>query len=49
MDEDVFDFIDPRVERECLQLLSNPERLESKDAVKGFRFLSLGSSLSLQF
>ena len=27
MDEDVFDFIDPRVKRECLQLLPNPERV----------------------
>ena len=39
MDKDVFDFIDPRVKRECLELLSIPERLESEDAVKAFRFL----------
>ena len=39
MDGDVFDFIDPRVRRECLQLLSNPERVESKNAIETFRFL----------
>ena len=39
MDEDGFDFIDPRVKRECLELISIPERLESEDAVKAFRFL----------
>ena len=39
MDGDVFDFIDPRVRRECLQLLSNPERVESKNAIEAFRFL----------
>lgn len=31
MDGDVFDFIEPRVKREGLQLLSNPERVESKE------------------
>ena len=39
MDGDVFDFIEPRVKRECLQLLSNPERVESKDAIEAFKFL----------
>ena len=39
MDEDVLDFIDPRVKRECLQLLSNPERVELKNAIEAFRFL----------
>ncbi|PFX34097.1 hypothetical protein AWC38_SpisGene926 [Stylophora pistillata] len=39
MDGDVFDFIDPRVKRECLQLLSNPEKVESKDAIEAFRLL----------
>ena len=39
MNGDVFDFIDPRVRRECLQLLSNPERVESKNAIEAFRFL----------
>ena len=39
MDEDVLDFIDPRVKRECLQLLSNPEGVESKNAIEAFRFL----------
>ena len=39
MDGDVFDFIEPRVKRECLQLLSNPERVESKDAIKALKFL----------
>ena len=39
MDGDVFDFIGPRVRRECLQLLSNPEKVESKDAIEAFRFL----------
>lgn len=27
MDGDVFDLIDPSVRRECLQLVSNPERV----------------------
>jgi len=39
MDEDVLDFIDPRVKREGLQLLSNPERVELKNAIEAFRFL----------
>ena len=39
MDGDVFDFIEPRVKRECLQLLSNPERVESKDAIEALKFL----------
>ena len=39
MDEDVLDFIDPRVKRECLQLLPNPEKVESKNAIEAFRFL----------
>lgn len=39
MDGDVFDFIGPRVKRECLQLLSNPEKVESKDAIEAFRLL----------
>ena len=38
MDEDVLDFIDPRVKRECSELLSNPERVESKNAIEAFRF-----------
>ena len=44
MDEDVLDFIDPRVKRECLQFLPNPEKVESKNAIEAFRFLyiSLG-------
>lgn len=33
------DFIEPRVKRECLQLLSSPERVESKDAIEAFKFL----------
>ena len=36
---DVLDFIDPREKRECLQLLPNPEKVESKNAVEAFRFL----------
>ena len=36
MDGDVFDFITPRVRRECLQLLSNPEKVESKDTKIAF-------------
>ena len=39
MDEDVLDFIDPRVKRKCLQLLPNPEKVESKNAIEAFRFL----------
>ena len=39
MDGDVFDFIEARVRRECQQLISNPERVESKDAMEAFRFL----------
>ena len=39
MDGDVFDFIEARVRIECQQLISNPERIESKDAVEAFRFL----------
>ena len=39
MDGDVFDFIEARVRRECQQLISNPERAESKDAMEAFRFL----------
>ena len=39
MDGDVFDFLEPRGRRECLQLLSNPERVESKDAIEAFKFL----------
>ena len=39
MDEDVLDFIDPRVKRECLQLLPKPEKVESKNAIEAFRFL----------
>lgn len=39
MDGDVFDFIEPRVRRECLQLLLNPQRVESKNAVEAFQFL----------
>ena len=39
MDEDVLDFIDPRVKRECSELISNPERVESKNAIEAFRFL----------
>ena len=39
MDEDVLDFIDPRVKRECLQLLPNPKKVESKNAIEAFRFL----------
>ena len=39
MDEDVLDFIDPRMKRECLQLLPNPEKVESKNAIEAFRFL----------
>ena len=39
MDEDVLDFIDPRVKRECLQLLPNPEKVESKNAIEAFWFL----------
>ena len=33
MDEDLLDFIDSRVKRECLKLLPNPEKVESKNAV----------------
>ena len=39
MDEDVLDFIDPRVKRGCLQLLPNAEKVESKNAIKAFRLL----------
>ena len=39
IDEDVLDFIDPRVKRESLQLLPNPEKVESKNAIEAFRFL----------
>ena len=39
MNGDVFDFIEARVRRECQQLISNPERVESKDAMEAFRFL----------
>ena len=39
MDGDVFDFIEARVRRECQQLISNPERVESKDAMEAFQFL----------
>jgi len=39
MDGDLFDFIEPTVRGKCLQLLSNPERVESKDAIEAFRFL----------
>lgn len=39
MDGDVFDFLEARVRRECEQLISNPERVESKDAIEAFRFL----------
>ena len=33
MDEDVLDFIDPRVKRGC------PQKVESKNAIEAFRFL----------
>jgi len=39
MDGDMFNLIEPRVRRECLPLLSNLERVESKDAIKAFKFL----------
>ena len=35
----MLDFIDPRMKRECLQLLPNPEKVESKNAIEAFRFL----------
>ena len=37
--KDVLDFIDPRMKRECLTLLPNPEKVESKNAIEAFRFL----------
>ena len=38
MDRDVFDFMDPRVELKCSQLLSSPEKIESCNAMTAFRF-----------
>ena len=39
MDEDVLDFIDPRVKRGCLQFLPNAEKVGSKNAIEAFWFL----------
>lgn len=38
-DGDLLDFMDPEVNRECKDLLQNPEKVESKNAVEAFRFL----------
>ena len=39
VDGDVFDFIPPRMKRQCVHPLSNPGRVQSKDAIEAFRFL----------
>ena len=39
MDDEVLDFIDPRVKRECLQLLPNPEKWNQRMQLKHFGFL----------
>ena len=39
LDVDSFDFMEPRVKRECEQHLPNPEKIESKNAIEAFRFL----------
>ena len=49
MDGDVFDFITPRVRRECLQLLSNPEKVESKDTSEAFKRGCLHKNRPLEF
>ena len=38
-DGDVFDFMDPIVKFKCTQLLSSPEKVESRNAIAAFRFL----------
>ena len=38
-DGDAFDFMDPRVTLKCQQLLSSPEKVESRNAITAFRFL----------
>ena len=39
MDGDVLDFIPSRIKRQCVHLLSNPGRVQSKDAIEVFLFL----------
>ena len=38
-DGDAFDFMDPIVKFKCAQLLSSPEKVESRNAITAFRFL----------
>lgn len=45
MDGDLLDFMDPEVKRECKDLLQNPEKVESKNAVEAFRFLKRNVNL----